>query len=202
MVLRVGYPGPVPPSASYRREELLDQLMSLFVTEGFRHLTLAELSGRLHCSKSTLYALGQTKDQVTVNVVRRFFRAATGQVESAIPAAAPAGERIAAYLHAIGDALRPASAAFMADLAEHAFAREIYEQNTAIASRRVRELITDGVSSGEFRPVHASFVADMTAATMARIQAGAVLAATGLGDADAYDELAAVVLEGIRDRVA
>jgi hypothetical protein len=33
---------------------------------------------------------------------------------------------------------------------------------------------------------------------MARIQSGAVLAATGLGDADAYDELAALVLDGIR----
>jgi AcrR family transcriptional regulator len=188
----------MPAPVSRRREELLDQLMALFLAEGFRHFTLDDLSARLHCSKSTLYALGQTKDRVTVNVVRRFFRTATEQVESAIPAQAPAGERIAAYLHAIGDALRPASTAFMADLAAHAFAREIYEQNTAIAARRVGVLIAEGASTGEFRPVHGSFVADMTAATMARIQSGAVRAATGLADADAYDQLAAVVLEGIR----
>jgi len=196
----------MPPSATRRREELLDELVALFLVEGFRHFTLADLSARLHCSKSTLYALGQTKDQVTVNVVRRFFRAATEAVESAVPGGAVsadigAGQRIAAYLHAIGDALRPASAAFMADLAGHAFAREIYEQNTAIAARRVSELIAEGVGTGEFRPVHASFVADTAAAAMARIQSGAVLAATGLGDADAYDELAALLLEGIRERV-
>ena len=197
----------MPPSATRRREELLDELVALFLVEGFRHFTLADLSARLHCSKSTLYALGQTKDQVTVNVVRQFFRAATEAVESAVPGGAVsadigAGQRIAAYLHAIGDALRPASAAFMADLAGHAFAREIYEQNTAIAARRVSELIAEGVGTGEFRPVHASFVADTAAAAMARIQSGAVLAATGLGDADAYDELAALLLEGIRERVA
>jgi AcrR family transcriptional regulator len=196
----------MPPSATRRREELLDELVALFLIEGFRHFTLADLSARLHCSKSTLYALGQTKDQVTVNVVRRFFRAATEAVESAVPAGAVstdmgAGQRIAAYLHAIGDALRPASAAFMADLAGHAFAREIYEQNTAIAARRVSELIAEGVAAGEFRPVHASFVADTAAAAMTRIQSGAVLAATGLGDADAYDELAALLLEGILERV-
>jgi AcrR family transcriptional regulator len=188
----------VPVPVSRRREELLDALVSLFLAEGFRHFTLDDLAARLHCSKSTLYTLGQTKDQVTVNVVRRFFRTATGQVESAIAAPAPPGERIADYLHAIGDALRPASPAFMADLAAHAFAREIYEQNTAIAARRVGELIAAGVSSGEFRSVHAAFVADTAAATMARIQSGAVLAATGLADADAYNELAAVLLEGIR----
>lgn len=190
----------MPALVSRRREELLDQLVSLFLAEGFRHFTLDDLCARLHCSKSTLYALGQTKDQVTVNVVRRFFRTATAQVESAIagPRGATPGDRIAGYLNAIGDALRPASAAFMADLAAHGFAREIYEQNTEIAARRVGELIAAGVSSGEFRPVHAAFVADTAAATMARIQSGAVLAATGLADADAYDELAAVLLEGIR----
>jgi AcrR family transcriptional regulator len=188
----------MPAPVSRRREELLDQLVSLFLAEGFRHLTLDGISARLHCSKSTLYALGQTKDQVTVNVVRRFFQTATGQVESAVAAPAPPGERIAGYLHAIGDALRPASAAFMADLAAHPFAREIYERNTAIASGRVRELIAEGVSSGEFRPVHAAFVADTAAATMARIQSGTVQAATGLGDADAYDELAALLLKGIK----
>jgi AcrR family transcriptional regulator len=191
----------MPAPASHRREELLDQLVSLFLTEGFRHLTLADLSARLHCSKSTLYALGQTKEQVTANVVRHFFRTATGQVESAIPAQAPPGERIASYLHAIGDALRPASAAFMTDLTAHAAAREIYQQNTAIAARRVAELIAEGVASGEFRAVHASFVADTAAATMGRIQSGAILAATGLGDADAYDELATLLLDGIRERI-
>jgi AcrR family transcriptional regulator len=175
--------------------------VALFLAEGFRHLTLAGIAARLHCSKSTLYALGQTKDQVTVNVVRRFFRTATAQVESVIAAQGAPGERIVAYLQAIGATLRPASAAFMADLAAHAFAREIYEQNTAIAARRVRELIAEGSSTGEFRPVHASFVADTVAAAMERIQRGDVQAATGLGDADAYDELAALVLDGIRERV-
>jgi AcrR family transcriptional regulator len=183
---------------SDRAEELADQLVDLFLAEGFRHLTLSAIAARLRCSKSTLYALGQTKEQVTVNVVRRFFRDATERVEAATGAAAADGERIVAYLRAIGDALRPASAAFMSDLAGHALAREIYQQNTAIAARRVRELIADGVRTGEFRPVHAWFVADTVAATMERIQSGAVQAATGLPDADAYDELATLVLEGIR----
>ena len=56
----------------------------------------------------------------------------------------------------------------------------------------------DGVAAGEFRAVHAAFVADAVAATMQRIQSGAVLAATGLSDAEAYDQLAALALDGIR----
>ena len=56
----------------------------------------------------------------------------------------------------------------------------------------------DGVAAGEFRAVHAAFVADAVAATMQQIQSGAVLAVTGLSDAEAYDRLAALALDGIR----
>jgi AcrR family transcriptional regulator len=186
------------PRPTPRHEELLDELVALFLAEGFRHLTLADLAARLRCSKTTLYALGQTKEQVTVNVVKRFFRTAAEEVERATAAHTAPADRIAAYLRAIGAALRPASPAFMADLAGHAACREVYERNTQLAARRVGELIAEGVERGDFRPVHAAFVADTVAATMARIQSGAVLAATGLHDAQAYDALAELVLDGIR----
>jgi hypothetical protein len=54
------------------------------------------------------------------------------------------------------------------------------------------------VASGDFRDVHAAFVADTVAGTMQRIQSGDVLRTTGLHDAEAYDELARLVLRGIR----
>lgn len=190
------------PASRTRPELLLDDLAELFLIEGFRGFTLAELAAHLRCSKTTLYALGQSKEQVTVNAVKHFFRRATAQVEERTEQAQTPAERLVAYLSAIGEALRPASPRFMADLAAHNTAREVYERNTAIAARRVRELIADGVRTGEFRDVHAAFVGDTVAATMERIQTGQVLAATGLHDADAYAELAALVLDGIRTAAA
>jgi hypothetical protein len=50
----------------------------------------------------------------------------------------------------------------------------------------------------EVRAVRAASVADAVAATMQRIQVDAVLAVTGLSDAEAYDQLAALVLDGVR----
>nr|WP_281381701.1 TetR/AcrR family transcriptional regulator [Conexibacter arvalis] len=173
-------------------------MVALFLAEGFRDFTLAELAARLRCSKSTLYGLGHSKEQLTGNALKRFFRDATAAVEARTAAVADPADRIAEYLRAVADQLRPASTAFMADLAAHPLAREIYERNTALAAQRVSELIADGVRSGDFRDVHAAFVADTIAATMQRIQTGQVLAATGLRDADAYDELAALALDGIR----
>ena len=76
-------------------------------------------------------------------------------------------------------------------------AREIYERNTRIAADRVRELIDEGVATGEFRSVHAAFAADLTATMMVRIQQGGVRERTGLDHADAYQELATLLTAGI-----
>jgi AcrR family transcriptional regulator len=183
---------------SDRHEELADQLVALFLAEGFRRFTLGDLTQRLHCSKTTLYALGESKEQLVGNAVVRFFRAATSEVERATAEADGAEAKVAAYLSAVADALRPASAAFIADVAAHPTARRAYARNTKIAAGRVHELIDEGVASGDFRQVHAAFVADTVANTMQRIQSGDVLRTTGLRDAEAYEELARLVLRGIR----
>lgn len=189
---------PVPVGVARPREALLDELLALLLAEGFARVTLAELAARLRCSKTTLYALGHSKEQLIANALKRFFRTAAERVEARTAEADAAADRIAAYLRAVADELRLASSAFTRDLAASPRAREIYERNTALAARRVAELIAEGVAAGDFRDVHAAFVADTVAATMQRIQTGQVHAATGLRDADAYDELAALVLDGLR----
>jgi hypothetical protein len=85
----------------------------------------------------------------------------------------------------------------MTDLDAFPPAREVYEQNTRIASHRVQELITAGVDQGDFRDVHAAFAADLAATMMVRIQQRGVRAGTGLNDAHAYRELAAILTGGI-----
>jgi AcrR family transcriptional regulator len=188
----------VPLVLSDRHEQLADQLVALFLAEGFRRFTLGDLTQRLHCSKTTLYALGESKEQLVGNAVVRFFKAATREVEARTAEQDGAAAKIEAYLSAVADALRPASEAFIADIAAHPTARRAYARNTKIAAGRVRELIQEGVASGEFRQVHAEFVADTVAATMQRIQSGDAQRATGLRDAEAYEELARLVLRGVR----
>ncbi|MGX6447767.1 TetR/AcrR family transcriptional regulator [Patulibacter sp. S7RM1-6] len=188
----------MPLSLNDRQQELLDGLVALFVAEGFRRFTLGDLTVRLRCSKSTLYALGESKEQLVGNAVVHFFRTATAEVERRTALETDPAARVQAYLTAVADALRPASPAFIEDVAAHPAARQAYARNTRIAARRVRELIDEGVASGAFRAVHAAFVADTVAATMARIQSGDVQRATGLRDAEAYEELATLVLRGVR----
>lgn len=188
---------PSAATSTPRHEELLDQLLRLFLAEGFAAFTLGALAARLHCSKSTLYALGHSKEAVTVGVLKRYFRAATERIEQCAAEPDDPAERIVAYLRAVATELRAASPRFMQDLAANPATRAVYEHSTALAAARVGRLIADGVERGAFRPVHGAFVADLVAATMVRIQSGEVERAVGLHDADAYDELAALVVSGI-----
>lgn len=183
--------------ATQRRGDLFDGLLRLMLDEGFAHLGIADIAARLRCSKSTLYTLAGSKEQLVTATVTHFFRTATERVESRVRDNAGARDRITDYLVAIGDALAPASEAFMVDL--HAFAptRELYQRNTATAADRVRGMIADGVASGEFRDVDAAFAADLAASMMSRIQRREIAATTGLDDADAYRQLAAILTTGI-----
>jgi AcrR family transcriptional regulator len=190
----------VPPAGTgltRRQAELLDQLEELFLTEGFARFTLEDLALRLHCSKSTLYALAGSKEQLALRVIRHFFRKATDAVEAQTVTESDPVLRVTAYLSAVARALAPAGAAFHRDLDAFGPGREVYERNTALAADRVRELIAEGVARGRFRDVHPALVADTVTTLMLRIGRGDTTRATGLDDAAAYRELAALLLHGI-----
>jgi AcrR family transcriptional regulator len=180
-----------------RRDQLFDELVELLLAEGFAHLTLDDLAARLHCSKRTLYALAGSKEQLVRAAVVRFFKAATERVEAAVRVAEDAPGRVGGYLRAVAEELAPASPAFFDDVAGFAPAAEVYRRNTRIAARRVRELVDAGVADGSFRAVHAAFVADVVTGVMVRIQQRQVAASTGLSDAEAYTNLAELVLHGL-----
>ena len=180
-----------------RQAQLLDELVELFLAEGFADFTLDDLAARLRCSKSTLYTLARSKEQLAVTAVKHFFRRAASRVEERTDRAKGAKDRLGAYLTAVAEELRPASPRFYEDLAAFPPALEVYERNTRIAASRVRALIDEGVRDGTFRDVHTSFVAEIVSAAMVAIQRGEIAERTGLRDADAYQELATLLLRGV-----
>jgi AcrR family transcriptional regulator len=180
-----------------RQRQLQDELVRLVLVEGFREATVEDVAVRLGCSKRTLYALAASKEQLALLAVREFFRQATDAVEEALAGTRTPARRVVRYLEAVAEQLRAAGPAFRADVAVFAPAAEIYEQNTAAAAARVRELVEEGIRAGAFRRVPAAFVSEVVTATMRRITSGEIGAATGLDDAQAYAELARLVVAAI-----
>lgn len=181
-----------------RQEELLGRLVEVMAAEGFARFTLDDLAERLRCSKTTLYALAPTKHELVVEVVKAYFRAAVPTVEARVAGVADPVARVETYLAAVAAYLSPLSREFMDDLSAFGPAREVYERNTAAAARRIRELIAEGVAAGAFREVHAAFVGEIVAVAMFEIQRGEMFARLEMSDAEAYAELASLVVHALR----
>ncbi|MFC4055310.1 TetR/AcrR family transcriptional regulator [Actinomadura syzygii] len=180
--------------ASRRRDDLIDRLMEVFLDRGFASLSVAELAAVLRCSKSTLYAVAASREQIIVAVVRAFFRRATERVEAVLDASADPRERVGAYLRAISAELAPASPAFFADLDAFAPAREIYKRNTRYAVRRVRGLVREAFPDGAGAAADAAFVGAVAGQVMEAVHRGEIAADTGLDDSAAYAALASLIV--------
>jgi AcrR family transcriptional regulator len=168
----------------------------VFLESGFLSVTVEDLADRLNCSKSTLYFIAPSKEQLIVSVVRTFFRRATERVERSVTDEPDPVRRITGYLQAISVELSPASPAFFADIDAFAPAREIYSQNTAIAARRVQDLVHD--ASPADRQVNATFVGAVAAQVMESIHRGEINALTSLNDSAAYGALADLIVAGVQ----
>jgi len=185
-------------SLTHRQRDLFDGLQALFLAEGFRHLSLDDLATRLRCSKTTLYALAPSKEQLAVAVVSHYFKGATERVEAQIADVADVRLRIVRYLAAIGEEMQSASAEFTSDVDGFDPARQIYERNSRAAAERIHGLVTEGIATGVFHDVHAAFAAEMVGATIAAIQGGEVRRRTGLTDAEAFTQLSSFVLRALQ----
>jgi AcrR family transcriptional regulator len=180
-----------------RGEELLDALIELYLAEGFLAFGMGDLAARLRCSRSSLYLVASSKEQIVVTAVRRYFRRAEDRIEALVAAEPDPGRRLAVSLAAVADELAPASERFYADLAEYPPARAIYVENTERAAQRVQDIVTEGVRAQALRPVDARFVGAAVAVVMSAIAEGSIEAATGLGDAAAYAALGDLVTHGL-----
>jgi len=180
-----------------RREGMLRRLVELFLAEGFDALTIDDIAARLHCSKSTLYAVATSKDQLVAAAMKHFFREATEYVETNVAATDDPRDRIAVYLASVGDRMRGMSQACYDDMTSSETADMIYQLNAQASARRVRELIHEGVEANIFRPVHAEFIAESVSLLIDGIMHGQLLKRTGLSSGDAYHELSALVLNAM-----
>ncbi|MDF9714954.1 TetR/AcrR family transcriptional regulator [Nocardioides sp. ChNu-153] len=191
--------GTTRPQRTARQQQLLDRLVDLCEAEGFAAFTLDELTVRLGCSKTTLYSLAGSKQELAVEVVRESFRRAVDIVETRLAGVEGAAARIETYLRAVADRLQSLSEVFLADIARLPATDAVYRRNTQAAAERIRGLIAEGVASGELRQVHAAFVGEMVAATMFEIQRGRMFERLELADAEAYAELATFVVQALTD---
>lgn len=180
-----------------RHQALLAQLEELFLAEGFAAFTLEDLAARLRCSKSTLYALAGSKEQLAVTVVARFFRNAANRIERRVAGESDPRKVIGRYFEGISDELGVASERFITDVAGNAGTMAIYESRARAAAARIREFLADGTRAGIFRDVHTELVAQMVSLVIESIQTGELRTRVRVTDAEAFAGLRDLLLDGV-----
>lgn len=186
----------LPRRGVRRQDDLLELLIDVFLREGFLELSIDDMARRLRCSKTTIYGIAPSKQQVIAVVVRGFFRRATERVEQQIQAVdAASTARIRTYLMAIAAELAPASPEFFADLDAYAPTREIYLENTRIAGERLQGIILEAVPAAS--KSEALFIGSVAGGVMAAIHRGEIEASAGLDDSAAYRALSRLIVAGV-----
>ncbi|WP_353809412.1 TetR/AcrR family transcriptional regulator [Agromyces sp. SYSU T00194] len=197
---RFAVPTPTSARRTSRQDDLYRRLGELYLRRGFLALTVDETASELRCSKSTIYALAPTREELLRQVVLDYFRRAADMIETRVADHEDPVDRLGAYLTGVSDAVRDASETFMEDVVGFGPTREVYEVNAAGAARRIRELIEAGVAAGAIRPVRAAFAADLATSAIVRIQQREVRRNTGMTEPDSFDALADLLLDGLRTR--
>lgn len=87
---------------------------------------------------------------------------------------------------------------FYEDMVAYEPTAQAYSANAAVAAKRVRELIADGVEAGYFRPVHGVFASQLVALAIEGIHSGELLRGTGMSAGMAFSELGDLILNGLQ----
>lgn len=176
-----------------RQRELFNALLQDFLAEGFESFTIDGATKRYQCSKSTMYALGPSRDAIIRRVLVSFFKEITRR--TAVTTAPTYAQALEKYFSSMTIALEPASPEFMRDLASEPAAQEVYSFNTKRATETIHKLLSQGVEAGEFTAEYTDFVSRLIQRSMSDIQQG--FYSDTLAPAEAYHTLGQLILHGI-----
>jgi AcrR family transcriptional regulator len=189
--------GPTAAELSERGRELLDQLEALIVAEGFAGLTVKDIAARLRCSRSTLYELAPTKDELVLIVVDRRLRRIGRLKQARLAELDDHEDKIKMVISSKFVELQESSLRFMEDVDRTPAVRRLINEHFRYGVALLREVIDDGIAAGRFRRLHSLIVAETIDAALERIQRPDLLRDTGVTFDVATVELMELLCAGL-----
>lgn len=189
--------GTVRRMTEERRDEILQNLENIILAEGFGSLTIDEIASRLQCSKSTLYAVAPSREQLIIKTFERVFRVRAEKIDRQARAADAPRERIINYINGVRDEMATLSRACYADMRAFEPADDLYRRNAHASADRLREFIDEGISDGSFRPANAEFLGLAVNLLLESVLDGTFVERLRMSDADAYVEITTLILHAL-----
>jgi AcrR family transcriptional regulator len=187
---------------SPRQEEVLDVVEAVFLREGIRAVRIGELAAEASCSRSTLYELAPSKEDLLLLVLDRMMRRIMRRGGQAIERANDPVERVRAMLTSGALDFAALGPRFLEAVRQHPPARLLFDRRLAEGRDALESLIEDAVSVGRFRPVDAAVVAEAMIGVVLRFTDPELLRSTKVRSTSGLAELVDVFLDGLQPRAA
>jgi AcrR family transcriptional regulator len=179
-----------------RHREILDQLESVFLTEGFASVTVAQLAASVGCSRRTLYELAPSKDALVLIVLDRFLHHVGRTALNTVDPEQPIANQLRSYINGALE-LQRLTAAFADDLADDPAARRLLDRHFRYVMSVSESLIERGIEAGEFRDVSPGVAAGMLAGSGLYFSQPGILDDVGMTRDEASHEMTDIVLRSL-----
>ncbi len=181
-------------------DDLLDTLEEIFLTEGYHDVTFRGLAAQLGCSNRRLYAIAPGKEALFLAIITRFFSKVKKAGWQKAGSGRPLAERIRDYLRVGIEAAQRAGPAFNEDIESIAAGRVLFDEFQQERIAGLRQLIDEGIESGEFDGFHSYLVAEVMVQASRRLREPDFLARSGMSFAESLAELSRLIRHGLLSR--
>jgi AcrR family transcriptional regulator len=186
-----------PRPGDDRREQLLHSIEGIFLREGFRRVTIAELAATLRCSRRAVYQLAASKEELFLLMLQRLLHRIEHSGRDAATRAEGTGNKITAFIQPGLTELTNATRAFFTDIDAYLPAARLLKHHQDMRERELCKLIERGVRSGECRRVHAEVAAQAVLAAYRAITSSVFLSNVDISLTDAILETRDLFLHGL-----
>lgn len=184
-------------SSRRSQEEFLSDLFELFRVEGVSDLTVGEIARRLSCSRSRLYSVAETKEDLFLVVARRHLNSLLEESDTLRAREGDVVETITQYLDIGVRASALLGVPFLRDLDASRQGRRLFDSYQEKRGHGLAKLVERGVAQGVFHPRHATLVAEILMGGALRIRRTRFLARAGLTLEEAFSEFYELLLHGL-----
>jgi AcrR family transcriptional regulator len=185
---------------SRRQKEILDVVEQVFLRTGIRAVRIGELAAEASCSRSTLYEIAPSREDLLLLVLDRMMRRIMQRGTHAIEQVADPVDRVRALMMSGAVDLSALGPRFMEAVRQHPPARLLFDRRIAEGRDALESLVAEAVDAGRFRPVNAAVVAEAMIAVLLRFTDPEFVRSASLSATGGLAELVDVLLDGLRPR--
>jgi AcrR family transcriptional regulator len=182
---------------SPRQVALLDDLERLFASEGFRHLTIADMAARTRCSRRTLYSIASSKEELVVVVLDRYFNRMGKDARLRAERVVDVRDKVEAYFSASVERSAHMTPLFLEDIEGYLPTKQLYDRHQALAVGALEGMFRDAMEAGNMRKGSPALVAEIVDAVIKRLRDADTLAKVGATRADVLTAFAQLCREGL-----